>query len=99
MSSSETIVIRNATAADVGTLDRLAALDGRRPLTGPAMIAEVDGVARAALDLHDDSIAADPFAAPAKLVALLRSPLLGADRHATARPRRSPARALVAALS
>ncbi len=46
--------------------------DQRAQLGGPALIAEVDGVARAALDLHDGSVAADPFAPSAQLVELLR---------------------------
>ncbi|HEV2775084.1 MAG TPA: hypothetical protein VGV90_05795 [Solirubrobacteraceae bacterium] len=95
MSSSHTIVIRNATAADAGTLAELAILDSRGPLTGPAVIAEVDGVVRVALDLHDGSVAADPFAHTAKLVELLKSPLLSADRAAMTQPRRSPARTRV----
>ena len=55
MITSDAIVIRNATAADADTIERLAALDSRDPLTGPAMLAEVDGVARVALDLSDGS--------------------------------------------
>ncbi len=66
------IVIRHATDADICALADLAILDSREPLTGPALIAEVDGVARAALDLHDGSVAADPFAPTAELVELLR---------------------------
>jgi hypothetical protein len=68
----EAIVIRHASAADARTLLDLAMLDDRAPLTGPALIAEVDGVPRAALDLHDGSVAADPFVRTAELVALLR---------------------------
>ena len=66
------IVIRRATDRDIRALANLAILDSREPLTGPALVAEVDGVLRAALDLHDDSIAADPFAPTAALVELLR---------------------------
>jgi len=66
------IVIRHTTAADRQALTELAILDSREPLTGAALIAEVDGVARAALDLHDGSVAADPFAPTAELVELLR---------------------------
>ncbi|HEV2787259.1 MAG TPA: hypothetical protein VGV67_12755, partial [Solirubrobacteraceae bacterium] len=66
------IVIRHATAADERALADLAALDERAQLTGPALIAEVDGAARAALDLHDGSVAADPFARTDQLVELLR---------------------------
>lgn len=65
------IVIRHASDADARTLIDLALLDDRAPLHGPALIAEVDGVARAALDLHDGSVAADPFARTAELVELL----------------------------
>ena len=66
------IVIRHATDADIRALGDLARLDSREPLTGPALIAEVDGVARAALDTTDGSVAADPFAPTAELVELLR---------------------------
>jgi hypothetical protein len=72
MIHSPTIVIRLATHADARTLGNLAALDSRRALTGPAMLAEVDGTVRAALDLSDGSVAADPFARTAEVVELLR---------------------------
>lgn len=66
------IVIRHASASDRDLLADLAALDDRAPLSGHALIAEVDGAARAALDLEDGAIAADPFARTAQLVELLR---------------------------
>ena len=66
------IVIRRATDADIRALADLAILDSREPLTGPALIAEVDGAVHAALDLRDGSVAADPFAPTAELVELLR---------------------------
>ena len=66
------IAIRHATDADIGVLTDLASLDSREPLTGSALIAELDGVAVAALDLHDGSVAADPFAPTAEIVELLR---------------------------
>ena len=66
------IVIRRATDADIRAIADLAILDSREPLTGPALIAEVDGVVRAALDTADGSVAADPFAPTAELVELLR---------------------------
>ena len=66
------IVIRHATSADIRALADLAILDSREPLLGPALIAELDGVVRAALDLDDGSVAADPFAPTADLVELLR---------------------------
>jgi hypothetical protein len=66
------IVIRHATEADICVLTNLAILDSRPELTGPALIAEVAGVPRAALDLRDGSVAADPFFATTDLVQLLR---------------------------
>ena len=71
MIPSPTIVIRLATLSDHRTLSNLAALDSRHPLAGPAMLAEVDSVVRAALDLSDGSVAADPFVRTAELVDLL----------------------------
>ena len=66
------IVIRHASAADRDVLADLATLDDRGPLSGHALITEVDGAARAALDLEDGAVAADPFARTAQLVELLR---------------------------
>jgi hypothetical protein len=42
-------VIRRATAEDEPALRQLAALDSQRPLSGPALIDEIDGVPAAAL--------------------------------------------------
>ena len=81
MLTSDAIVIRHATHADAEVLERLAILDSRAPLHGRALIAEVDGTARAALDLEDGSVAADPFVATVELVKLLRV-------HAGGRPAR-----------
>jgi hypothetical protein len=72
MIPSPTIVIRLATLSDARTLSNLAALDSRHPLAGAAMLAEVDGVVRAALDLSDGSVAADPFVRTAEVIELLR---------------------------
>lgn len=72
MTATSVIVIRHATDADICVLADLAILDSRPQLTGPALIAEVDGIARAALDLHDAGVAADPFFPTAELVELLR---------------------------
>lgn len=70
--TTNAIVIRHATDADICMLADLAILDSRPQLTGPALVAEVAGVARAALDLRDGSVAADPFFPTADLVELLR---------------------------
>jgi len=72
MYPSHSIVIRHALDEDVRTLVGLAALDSRPELNGPSLLAEVDGVPRAALDLSDGSVAADPFAPTTELVELLR---------------------------
>ncbi len=74
---SPTISIRAATPVDGPVLTRLAALDSARAPFGPALIAEVDGQARAALGLRDRRVVADPFARTAELVQLL-------EVHATA---------------
>jgi hypothetical protein len=70
--STDAIVIRPAYPDDAAALARLAALDSRRPLTGPALIAERDGRLLAALGTADGRAVADPFARTADLVALLR---------------------------
>jgi hypothetical protein len=72
MTPSPTILIRLATHGDARTLNDLAALDSRPTLAGPAMLAEVDGTVRAALDLSDGSVAADPFVRTAEILELLR---------------------------
>jgi aspartate carbamoyltransferase catalytic subunit len=72
MTPSPTIVIRLAGRHDATALHQLAALDSRLPLAGPAMLAEIDGTVRAALDLSDGSVAADPFVRSAEVVEMLR---------------------------
>lgn len=90
---ADAIVIRHATDADICDLADLAVLDSRDHLTGPALIAEVDGVARAALDLYDGSVAADPFVPTAELVELLRLHAQGS--HGLRSSRRSRLTALL----
>jgi hypothetical protein len=72
MYPSHSIVIRHSLDEDVRTLAGLAILDSRPELRGPALLAEVDGVPRAALDLSDGSVAADPFVPTTEIVELLR---------------------------
>jgi hypothetical protein len=81
-SLSDAVVLRPAVPADDDALARLAALDGRRPLRGPVVVAERDGVAVAAR-AADGTTVADPFAPTADLVALLR-----VHAVSTARPAR-----------
>ena len=73
MSQSPSIVIRTATQADAATLERLAILDEKEPLTGSVLLAEVNGVARAALALDGGGVVADPFFRTAALVTLLHA--------------------------
>src|SRR5918999_5618027 len=65
------VTIRLATEADRLAIDRLAQLDSRRALGARAVIAEMDGDLRAALDLDRNEAVADPFHPTAHLVALL----------------------------
>ncbi len=91
MVPSQAIVIRTASPADERVLARLAALDDQRRLDGPALIAEVDGAPRAALDLAAGRAVADPFHPTADLVDLLRlraARLEAAEARRTARARR-----------
>jgi hypothetical protein len=97
----DAVVIRPAYPDDAAALARLAALDSRRPLHGPVLIAERDGRPLAALATRDGHAVADPFAPTADLIALLR--LHAADtaarpgrrqellRRVGANPRRRPA--------
>jgi hypothetical protein len=75
----DALVIRPAYPDDHAALSRLAALDSRRPLSGPVIVAERDGRILAALAPAAGRAVADPFAPTADLVALLRL-------HATADP-------------
>jgi hypothetical protein len=66
------VLLRTARADDDVDLLRLAALDGARPLAGPALIAEENGVVVAALCLSTGRAVADPFVPSLHLVELLR---------------------------
>jgi hypothetical protein len=87
MSHNETIMIRASEATDAGELLRLAALDSAEPIDGPALVAEVDGLLRAALPLEGGRAIADPFAESAHVVELLT-----AHAHAVGAPSRSETR-------
>lgn len=71
--TSSSLVLRLATAADAEELERLAALDSARPLTGEVVLASVDGELRAALSLETGRAVADPFRPSLELVPLLRT--------------------------
>ena len=70
--TTPTISIRAAGAGDRRTVARLAALDSAPIPFGPVLLAEVDGQPRAALDVTDGRVVADPFARTADLVSVLR---------------------------
>lgn len=94
MSHRDTIIIRSSTDHDAPALARLAALDSAHPLSGTALVAEVDGELRAALPMHGGRPIADPFAHTAHLVELLSSHAAALE---TARPRPERARRLAPA--
>jgi hypothetical protein len=71
MYSANAYVIRQATSDDAHALERLAALDGQKPLSGTALIGEMDGSPAAAISLTDGRVIADPFKKTTHLVPLL----------------------------
>lgn len=52
--------IRHATETDESALQRLAESDGRHPVDGPALVAEIGGKLAAAVSLVDGRVIADP---------------------------------------
>ena len=72
MFSSNAYSIRVAAEDDESALRRLAALDSRPALSGPALIGEIDGAPAAALSLADGRLAADPFLPTGALAVHLR---------------------------
>ena len=71
MTASGTLIIRRADARDRAAVKRLAALDSSRIPAGELLLAEVDGVLRAALAVASREYIADPFVSTRELVALL----------------------------
>jgi hypothetical protein len=95
---SNTVVIRSARDADLAPLHDLAELDSAPALTGPVLVAVVDGRPWAALALDDGRVIADPFQPSGAAVELLRlrvAQLRAADGRAALRllPRWSARRA------
>jgi hypothetical protein len=83
-------VIRQATIDDDRTLERLAALDSQRPLSGRTLIGEVDGTPAAAISMADGRVVADPFQSTAHLLPVLimrRRSLLAFAKRPTVRER------------
>jgi hypothetical protein len=77
-------VIRPATIDDRSILERLAALDSQKPLSGRVLIGEIDDIPAAAISMADGRVIADPFKLTAQLVPVLmmrrRSLLAFAER-------------------
>jgi hypothetical protein len=68
----DAVVIRPAHDADIAALHDLAELDSAAPLTGPVLVALVDGSPWAALGLDDGRVIADPFRESGAAAELLR---------------------------
>jgi hypothetical protein len=71
--NSAPVVIRRAEADDIDALRYLAALDSARALLGDVLVAERDGVVRAAYSVDEQRAIADPFVPTADLVTLLQT--------------------------
>jgi hypothetical protein len=69
--AADGLVIRNASDADNGHLERLALLDSAPVPAGPVLVAEQDGMLVAAVPLHGGRSIADPFVPSADIVSLL----------------------------
>jgi hypothetical protein len=82
------VLLRAARSDDDADLIRLAALDGARPLSGSALIAEERGVIVAALCLSTGRAVADPFVQSLHLVELLRQHAARRQTSAAAPPLR-----------
>jgi hypothetical protein len=66
------VTIRHAAAADLQSLERLAALDSRRVPSGELFVAEVGGRLLAATSIDTGAVIADPFEHTASIVELLQ---------------------------
>ncbi len=84
------LALRVADPDDAVVLRRLADLDDAPPLDGPVLLALLDGVAVAAMSLHDGRVVADPFRPTADTVRLLalRACQLNGDHPPVAASRR-----------
>ena len=71
MTTTPTLLVRPAQAADSRLVMRLAALDGAVPPAGDVLLAEVDGEAVAALAPASGQVVADPFRQTAAVVRAL----------------------------
>ena len=85
MTSTASLTIRHATAADEADLTRLAALDSSRVPSGELLVAELDGNLVAALSIDTGAAIADPFEHTAAIVDSMRAQA----RESAPRARRS----------
>jgi hypothetical protein len=95
--TTSSLVLRPATSADTADLERLAALDSARPLSGEVMLAHAEGEVRAAVSLETGRVVADPFYPSLELVPLLRA--AAGDGASHRRMWRRPTRAARPALA
>ena len=65
------VVIRSARGSDAAALASLASLDSARALSGPVLVAEVEGRIVAALGTDTGARVADPFERTDGVIALL----------------------------
>jgi hypothetical protein len=79
--SPSSVVMRAARGSDGVALAQLARLDSKRPPRGEVLVAEVDGVIDAALQLDDGASFANPFKPTAGLVELLELRAGDAERR------------------
>jgi hypothetical protein len=73
MTSTASLTIRHAIAADEAALTRLAALDSSRVPNGELLVAELDGSLVAALSVDTGAAIADPFEHTAAIVNSMRA--------------------------
>jgi hypothetical protein len=73
MTSTASLTIRHAIAADEADLTRLAALDSSRVPSGELLVAQLDGDLVAALSIDTSAVIADPFEHTAAIVDSLRA--------------------------
>ena len=84
MTSTASLTIRHAIAADEADLNRVAALDSSRVPSGELLVGELDGVLVAAVSIDTGAAIADPFEHTAAIVESLRLQASKRDRPARA---------------
>ena len=70
--STESVLMRRASAEDSARIRTLALLDNKRVPAGPFLVAEADGEIVAARSLSTGTVVADPFRLTSDVVAMLR---------------------------